>query len=584
MVLQGTAGPGVLPSATMARRTAPRRRVVVGGGGTRRTIKAPSTNARDELSLDDRPLAVTPSEDGRLLVVSLPWELWIVDARTLAVQRTIPLKSARPSACEGWDGALWIGGQHLNRGNLQAASATKVGSKLGGYVDRVALIRDDLLCGVGSNGEILWDIDRQAPVHRRKSSSRARVEVVASADGRAVFSDGSSSCWVLDPAHTEGYGQLRMAATSPAQAVAPGEAIVALGTTTKGRVVLAARDGAVAWTARDLRLAGERMPAKGGEALAVAGDERWIYVLRRRGLLQRFLISQPAEVQRQQQDGGKKKKKRKGMPKPKPAEPVEALPEAQQVRLDKLASTLALLAPNPNPNASASATPIKKQLVLAGPKADGQLGRLWLADPEALAWEPLELRERELVAPPPPPDPDESSTPERPSFIATRNKPQGPKLSTINVDDIVGARVDYWLTTSVNSILDRPVEAKTQAQVDTLLPADALLLPAMVRFSEGTARPALVLWPGLTLDSEAPTPELQWLVWGDEPRGWMALETPQIRKQKWSRTAVFPLQVALACVPEGAPGRRAKLDARWNDREHFLALARECKKQLKVLW
>lgn len=30
----------------------------------------------------------------------------------------------------------------------------------------------------------------------------------------------------------------------------------------------------------------------------------------------------------------------------------------------------------------------------------------------------------------------------------------------------------------------------------------------------------------------------QWLVWGDNPRGWMPLETPQIRDQGWSRAEV----------------------------------------------
>jgi hypothetical protein len=74
------------------------------------------------------------------------------------------------------------------------------------------------------------------------------------------------------------------------------------------------------------------------------------------------------------------------------------------------------------------------------------------------------------------------------------------------------------------------------------------------------------------------------LVWGDEPRAWMALETPEIRLQRWSRTDVFPIHVALAGVPEGVPGKRRKIDPKWIDREHFEALAKECKKLLKVLW
>ena len=48
---------------------------------------------------------------------------------------------------------------------------------------------------------------------------------------------------------------------------------------------------------------------------------------------------------------------------------------------------------------------------------------------------------------------------------------------------------------------------------------------------------------------------------------------------------MFPIQVALAGVPEGVPGKRSKeYDPKWVDREHFEALAKECKKLLKVLW
>ena len=205
---------------------------------------APAAGPAEELALDDRPLAIAVSVDGRHLIVTLPWELWIVDARLLSTQRTIALNAARPSVVEGWEGALWIGGQHLYKGNLSSTAVTKVGSKLGGVVDHVCLVRDDLLCGVGAQGEILWDIDRQSPTHRRKSTGPAATAVVASADGRAVFADGSSHCWIIDPAHPAGYGKLQLAATSPVPV--PGEAIVCLGRTDGtrgGRVILAARDG-----------------------------------------------------------------------------------------------------------------------------------------------------------------------------------------------------------------------------------------------------------------------------------------------------------------------------------------------------
>ena len=569
----------------MARRTAPQRRVVVGTGegGSRRTIiKAPSAAPLDELPLDDHPLAIARSNDGRHLIVTLPYELWIVDAKTLAAQRTIPLTMARPSAAEGWEGTLWIGGQHLHRGSIQSSTATKVGSKLGGYVDHIALIRDDLLCGVGNQGELLWDIDRGSPTHKRKSPGPAAIGVVATADGRAVFSDGSETAWVLDPAHTAGYAQLRLANTSTVSVAS--EAIIALGQTDGtlgGRVLLGARDGAVAWTSRDLRLAGERCPAATGKRdlspLALVGDERWIYVLRGRGLLQRFLVAQPSAPKPVGQGKGKRKKGKRGMPQhppsgPKPGElEPPPLPEAQEVRLAKLAECMTLVIEDD-----------RRTLALGGPKADGQLGRLWTVDPESLDWETLELAPRILTEPPPPPDPDaEPPPPQRPSFIATKNKLSGPKLREVTVDDIVGSKIDYWLTHGSGNLLERPVQ---RLPPQDTLPGDAVLLPAMVRFAEGTARPALLVWPGVVADHPGPPPELQWLVWGDDPRAWMALETPEIRKQKWSRTDVFPIRVALRGVPEGLPGKRARLDPKWIDQEHFEALAKECKKLLKVLW
>ncbi len=538
---------------------------------------APSAGPQDELALDDRPLAIARSQDRRHLIVTMPYELWIVDAKTLAVQRSIPLTMARPSVVEGWEGALWIGGQHLFRASLSATSATKVGSKLGGYVDHVALIRDDLLCGVGSQGELLWDIDRDGATHKRKSPGAAALGVVSTADGRAVFCDGGETTWVIDPSHLAGYAQLRLAQTSPVPVASEG--IVCLGRTEGtlgGRVLLGARDGAVAWTTRDLRLAGERLPAGAGKRdltpLALVADERWVYALRPRGVLQRFLIAQPNQ---QKPANGKNKGKHKKLgayATPKDAEPEPPpLPEAQEVRLDKLAECMGLITDDD-----------KRTLVLGGGKAEGQLGRLWTVDVESLEWRELGLGARTLAEPPPPPDPDaEPPAPQKPSFIATKNKLSGSKLREVSVDDIVGGKVEHWLTTGTGSLLERPV---TQLPREEILAGDALLLPAMVRFAEGTARPTLLVWPGVVEDHVGPAPELQWLVWGDEPRGWMALETPEIRRQKWSRTDVFPLRVALLGVPEGLPGKRARLDPKWVDREHFEALAKECKKLLKVLW
>jgi len=561
----------------MARRTAPKRRIVVSGdGGTRRTIKAPSAGVRDELGLDDCPLAVERSSDGRVLIVTLPYEVWIVDAKTLTTQRSIALTMAAPSVVEGWEGTLWIGGQHLHRANIHSTSATKIGTKLGGYVDHLCLVRDDILCGVGATGELLWDIDREGPVHKRKSSASAAIAAVASADGRAVFSTGTETTWVIDPNHTEGYAQLRLAATSPISVES--EAIVCLGRSDPskgGRVLLGAADGALAWTTRDLRLGGERVPVgkRDMTPLALAADERWVYVLRRRGVLHRFLIAQPGSGKKSA--GAKGKKARRRGPEASGQQTGELepppLPEAQEARLGKLASCMTLLVDGD-----------KRSLVLGGPKADGALGRLWTLDPETLDWDELALTTRTLAEPPPPPDPDaEPPAPQRPSFIATKNKLSGPKISSISVDDIVGAKVDYWLTHGSGSLLDRPI---AKLDPDAILPGDALLFPAMVRFAEGTARPALLLWPGVVEDHPGAPPPPTLLVWGDDPRAWLALETPQIRKQKWKRTDVFPIQVALASVPEDLPGKRAKLDPKWIDGEHYKALAKECKKLLKVLW
>lgn len=564
------------------------------GTGSGRVIMAPSAGRREELALDDRPLAIQSSVDARYLLVTLPYELWILDARTLGVLRTIALDMPRPSVAEGWEGTLWIGGQHLHRGNLHASTTAKVGSKLGGWVDHVGLIRADLLCGVGSQGELLWDIDRETPTHQRKSTGHEPLALVVSKDERAVFTDGSSNCWVIDPTYKSGYAQLKIATTSTVPVEREG--IVCLGKTSEHRIILAARDGVLAWTNPDLRLANERAPAdllrgrtSESEPLDATGDERWVYVLRPKGLLQRFLIAQPLPPKKPDKRRDKGKLKDHGRkPEPEP----EQLPEAQQVRLDKIASCIAIIMDDADPadssgelqhEPSEGALPRdpKKLLVLGGGRADNQLGRLWTVDPESLAWEPLALGHRTLVEPEPPVEPGEPVPPQRPSFIATKNKLAGAKISEISVDDIVGDKVPFWLTHGHGSLLERPIE---QRPITEVLPGDAILLPAMVRFAEGTARPALLLWPGMVEDHEREPPKTQWLIWGDDPRGWTSLDTPAIRKQKWSRTDVFPMQVAIAGVPKGLPGKRVKIEDRWIDREHFEVMAKECKRLLKVLW
>jgi hypothetical protein len=331
----------------------------------------------------------------------------------------------------------------------------------------------------------------------------------------------------------------------------PAEAIVALGTTTTGATILAARDGAVAWTNRALRIVAERfvrMDLRHSTPLSVAGDERWIYVLRPGGVLQRFLVAQPEPP-----------------PDLEKGEEPEPLPDAQGVRLERTASCLAI-APG-------------GALLLAGAQADDQLGRLWRVVPEELSWSTLPLASRNLVEAPPE-TPEGEAPSQRPSFVPTRSKIAGPPLAQLRVDDVLGGAHASWITRDHGTLLERPVEPRAPAEV---MPGDAVLLPAMIRLQEGTARPALLLWPAV-VDELREIPPIEWITWGDRPRGWMPLRTPEIRAQGWSRRGVFPLQVALASPPPALPGRRAAIPPRWSDPDGFAAMVRECKKLLKVLW
>jgi len=522
--------------------------------GARRTVAGRSSAPLH--TLDDRPLSLAFSRDGKRVLVTLPYEIWIMSASTLEVERTIPLKSAHPSVFEGDEGVLWIGGQHLHRSTVFGTAATKVGSKLGGFVERVCLLRSRLLCGVGSQGEVLWDVTKEEVVHRRKAPEHPVLGLVPTPDGRVVWTGGESHAWVIDPDHASGYTKLKLKHTSPAEV--PAEAIVALGLTADGGCVLAARDGAVAWTNRGLRLVAERHLRADARSrpLAVASDAQHVYVLRPAGVLHRFLLAPPRPEPADAKKAGARGK-------PKLEADAEPPPEAEQCRLRRLASCLAIGDDG--------------QLVLAGPHADDQLGRLWREDPPALSWEPLPLSQRTLCEPEPPPEPE---TAKAPSFVATRSKVSGEPITSIKVDDVLAGTPASWLTRPSGTLLERPVQRATAAEV---LPGDAVLLPAMIRLHEGTARPALLLWPGVA-DDEREVAGPQWLTWGDRPRGWMPLRTPEIRAQGWSRRDVFPLQIALPRPLPELPGHRAPLPERWVDAELFAALGKECKKLLKVLW
>lgn len=530
-------------------------RTAVGG---RRTVAGRSS--APVVNLDDRPLALAVSRDGKRVLVTLPYDVWIVSAQTLEVERTIPLDSPRPSVFEGDEGVLWIGGQHLYRSTLFGTAATKLGTKLGGFVDHVCQLRSRLLCGAGSQGEVLWDVAKEEVVHRRKVTEHAVLALVPTADGRVVWAGGEPHAWVIDPDHPQGYTKLKLKHTSPVDV--PAEAIVALGTTADGGCVLAARDGAVAWTNRGLRLVGERHLRDGSASrpLAVACDAQHLYVLRPAGVLHRFLLAQPKP-----EPAKGDPKKAAGAPRARPEPEAEALPEAEQCRLRRLATCIAIGDDG--------------QLVLAGPHADDQLGRLWREDPAALSWEPLPLGPRTLVEPEPA-APEGEPAKAAPSFVPTRSKPSGEPITAIKVDDVLAGAPALWVTKPTGTLLERPAHAAAEADV---LPGDAVILPAMVRMHEGTARPALLLWPGVADDDREPA-DPQWLVWGDRPRGWMPLRTPEIRAQGWSRRDVFPLQIALPREPPALPGHRVALPSRWVDPELFAALGRECKKLLKVLW
>lgn len=530
----------------------------VAASGKRRTVAAKAKSSG--LALDDTPLSIGLMRDKKRLLVCLPYELWTVevDGADLRFTQSIELKAAEPSVTEGEAGALWIGGDHLHRGSAFAKKIEKVGTKLGGYVDHVALLRPGLLAGVGAQGEVLIDLDKESVVHKRKAKGTRGIDVTASADERAIFADGSSAAWIIDPAHPGGYTQLRFERRSEHNPDIEG--ITHVHVDARGRCLFAARDGAVGWTQASLRRAGERwceLPAAERTCLALDADAHWAYVLRPRGRLQRFLLEAPPAPEAPSNPG-------RGRGRPAPPEPPPP-PPIQETRLPRAASCLAVIEREG-----------AVHLVLGGPQSDGMLGRLWLEDPASLDWEDVPERSRPLREAP------RERERSAPNFEQIRNKlpDESRALAKLSVDDVIGGRVGYWVVEHSGQWTER---ATARLDREALLPGDTLLLPAMVRTREGTVRPALLAWPGVPEDRDGEPADPMWLCWGDDPRGWMPMATPQIREQRWTRSDLFPMQVSLRALPE-APGRRARLNPRWVDKEQFDAMARECKKLLKVLW
>jgi hypothetical protein len=287
-----------------------------------------------------------------------------------------------------------------------------------------------------------------------------------------------------------------------------------------------------------VRVVAERQP------LSLGGDDTFVYVLRPKGLLERWRIDPYRAPPPRPQVGNRR-------PEPDPEPP----PEAEEVRLERAADVMALL-----PGA---------RLACAGSYADGTLGRLWAVELSALNWAPIRQGRREIL--------EASAEQSRaPNFVATRSKLKGRTIGELTVDEVLAAAPTFHVTTGAGTVLDRPCAPEAE-----ILPADTLVLPAMIRFREGTARPALLMWPGTV---EGDPPEIFFVTWGDEPRGWFSLDTPNLRVQRWRRNELFPMQISLPRVAPVAPGRRAPIPTRWVDPELFTALAAECKHQLKVLW
>lgn len=546
-----------------------------GSGQRRRIMGQGSASAKDPtLALEDAPIGLTLSRDQKWIFVTIPYGLLILPRDASMIERRIELPHPHPVVSEAADHLLWIGGHHLFRVHAFSGKPQKFGSKLAGYVDQIQWLEaDNRLFGVGTHGEILIDLEREETLFRRQQSRAAATAVVAYEKEQCVFSEAKRCAMIFDPSYTEGYTQLNFKTQSDWEN--PDHAITQVFPHSETRLILAAADGGVAWTGPSARIEKEYFPktpqTKSGTAtsapyfpLAVTSDERYIYVLRERGVLHRFLFAQPPATTTETRGkyGARKVQ-------------ADPLPEAQRCRLGRPASAMTLI-PGGSEEGSTAST-----LVFGGPKADGYLGQCWRVEMDQLEWEGLSTSARPL--PQAPPEAAQGS----PDFTPTKHKFEGSKLKeSLKVDEVINAKPGQWiLSAGTSNLLERPIRVLDDPQ--NLRPADTLVLAAMFRTAQGQARPGAIIWPGQRSDSEHPEKSLaiRVLIWGDDPRGWIEVDTPSLRAQRWNREELFPLQIALAkAAPEIQDSIRPAIPARWIDPDLFSALGQECRHKLEVLW
>lgn len=533
--------------------------------GKRRRIVA-GNKARSEkgLGLDDCPFALIPSKDGKWVFALVPYGIRVLPASLSCVERSIDLPHPQPSLWEDEDHELWIGGHHLYKVHAFSGKPSKVGTKLSGWVDKiVGLERDKLLLGIGPQGEILLERSTLKEHFRRQHPHQGPFDVCALDSDKAMLCHGQSVGHLLDLNHLKGYTQLGFKDKDPWEN--PAQRIILSyhsPTHHPERLFFAAQDASLAWTGQGLRLEASLYLPKPGrhtKPLAMFADRRWLYLLLQGGVLHRHLLT-PPKLKNKEQDPRKRAKVAQ-----------DPLPAAQKTRLPKIAT--AMLGQSMDRSTDPNLAP-ETTLQFASAQAKGQLGLVWNCKPEDLDWQNLELGAR-----------NETKAPQAqaPSFVPTRHRFEGEKLATgLSVDDILTGSPQQWVTGSQsNRIVDRSFKA---IEVPELMSLDSLVLPAMLRLANSDARPGWIYW-----SPSGETPSLRYFVWGDNPRAWIELSTPELREQKWSRTEVFPLQVALRStglheLPQSADDRYERIPAAWKDAELFAAMAKECRQRLKVLW